>query len=50
LYKEFVEWKQHYVVSKKYVSIFDLEKEELMIMTKEAWDKIGQTTEEKLSE
>lgn len=50
LYKEFVEWKQHYVVSKKYVSIFDLEKEELLIMTKEAWDKIGQITEEKLSE
>ena len=40
LYKDYVEWKQHYVISKKNVSIFDLEKETLFVMTKEAWDKI----------
>lgn len=31
LYKDFVEWKRHYVISKKYVSILDLEKESLSI-------------------
>lgn len=40
LYKDYVEWKQHYVISKKYVSIFDMEKENLVIITKKAWDKI----------
>ncbi len=40
LYKNYVEWKQHYVMSKKYVSIFDMEKENLVIITKKAWDKI----------
>lgn len=40
LYKDFVEWKQHYVMSEKYVSIFDLEKERLVILTKEAWNRI----------
>lgn len=40
LYKDYVEWKQHYAISKKYVSIFDLEKEALLIITKKAWDKI----------
>jgi hypothetical protein len=41
LYKDFVEWKKHYVMSNKYVSIFDLEKEQLVILTKKAWDKIN---------
>lgn len=41
LYKDFVEWKQHYVISAKYVSIFDLDTANLIIMTKEAFDKIG---------
>lgn len=40
LYKDYVEWKQHYVISKKYISIFDLEKETLAVMTREAWEKI----------
>jgi hypothetical protein len=38
LYKEFVEWKQHYVISKKYVSIFDFETENLVILPKKAWE------------
>jgi hypothetical protein len=40
LYKDFVEWKMHYVMSKKYVSIFDIKNESLVIITKKAWDRI----------
>ena len=47
LYKDYVEWKQHYAMSKKYVSIFDLEKENLLIMTKKAWDKISEHQKDK---
>ena len=47
LYKDFVEWKQHYVISKKYVSIFDLEKEDLVVLTRKAWDKIAKFQEKK---
>ena len=41
LYKEYVEWTQHYVISEKYVSIFDLEKETLVVMTRKDWDKMN---------
>ena len=47
LYKDFVEWKQHYVISKKYVSIFDLEKENLVALTRKAWDKIAEFQKDK---
>lgn len=50
LYRDFVEWKQHYVFSKKYVSIFDLDKEELIIMTTKAWDKISEHQKSKKEE
>lgn len=40
LYRDFVEWKIHYVIGKKYVSIFDLEKESLLVLTKEAIQNI----------
>ena len=40
LYKNFLTWKQHYVISKAYVSIFDMEKETLFLMKREAWDRI----------
>jgi hypothetical protein len=43
LYKDFVEWKQHYVISSKYVSIFDLDKENLVIMKKKDWEKMYKT-------
>lgn len=43
LYKDYVEWKQHIVISKKQVSIFDLEKETLLTMTRKAWEKIYNT-------
>lgn len=41
LYKDFVSWKQHYVLHKDYVSILDLDKEDLIIMKKENFEKIG---------
>jgi len=41
LYKDFVDWNQHYVISKKFVSIFEMKKETLTIITRKAWDKIN---------
>lgn len=41
LYKDYIEWKSHYVMSENYVSIFNIEEEELVILTKKAWDKIN---------
>lgn len=41
LYKDFLEWNQHIVISKDYVSILDLGKESLIILTKEAFNKIN---------
>lgn len=43
LYKDYVEWKQHIVISKKQVSIFDLKKETLLTMSRKAWEKIYNT-------
>lgn len=43
LYRDFVEWKQHYVIGKKYVSIFDLDKEIIAIMTLKAFKKTNET-------
>jgi proteasome lid subunit RPN8/RPN11 len=39
LYKDYVEWKQHLVVSQKDVSIFNLEKESLVTMKIKDWKK-----------
>jgi len=44
LYKDYVGWKTHYVIGKKYVTIFDLEKEALAVMTTKAWKKIASHT------
>lgn len=41
LYREFVEWNQHIVVSKDYVSIFILDQERLEIMTFDEWEKFN---------
>lgn len=41
LYAKFAKWKQHYVISKNYVSLWDCGKNKLVILTKEAWEKIG---------
>ncbi|MEI9919126.1 MAG: hypothetical protein WDO14_10040 [Bacteroidota bacterium] len=40
LYCPFTEWKQHYVISEKFVSIWDCSKE-LVIMPRDAWDKLN---------
>lgn len=40
LYGKFAKMKTHYVMSKKYVSIWDCKKETLVVMTREAFEKI----------
>jgi hypothetical protein len=42
LYKDAVQWRQHYVIGKKFVSIFDMDKENLVIVTREAWEKMNE--------
>lgn len=42
LYKNYVEWNKHIVMSKKEVSIFDMEKETLFTMKRKAWEKIAE--------
>ncbi|WP_207424913.1 hypothetical protein [Desertivirga brevis] len=41
LYEKFAKWKQHYVISKNYVSIWDCEKDILAIMTRAAWNNMN---------
>lgn len=50
LYRDYVKWRQHYVISKKYVSIFDMEKEDLVVMTRKAWDNISKQSKDKIGE
>ncbi|WP_448702240.1 hypothetical protein ACFGVR_07910 [Mucilaginibacter sp. AW1-3] len=42
LYERFTTWKQYYVISKDYVSIWNCEKNQLLALTKVAWDKINE--------
>lgn len=41
LYQDYTKWENHTVLSKKYVSIWDCEKKALVVLTREAWEKIG---------
>lgn len=41
LYERFTSWQTHYVISKDYVSLWDCKKNMLIILTMEAWKKIG---------
>jgi len=41
LYEKYAQWGQHYVMSSKNVSIWDCKKDQLMVMTRKAWDKIN---------
>ena len=50
LYAKFAKMKQHYVISKNYVSIWDCEKEMLAIMTTKAWKRIGKYDEKNKKE
>jgi len=47
LYSQYTHWSQHYVLSKKYVSIWDCDKESLVVLTTEAWEKIADQQEGK---
>lgn len=40
LYAKFTKWKQHIVISEKYVSIWDIGKQVFFAITREAWEKI----------
>ncbi|MBN1952208.1 MAG: hypothetical protein JW801_13490 [Bacteroidales bacterium] len=46
LYRNYLKWDQHYVISKKYVSIFDMKAGQLVIMKRKAWDKLQQKDRE----
>lgn len=41
LYEKFAGWETNYVMSKKYVSIWNCKSDELIVMTIEAWKKIS---------
>jgi hypothetical protein len=47
LYAKFTTWDQHYVISKNDVSIWDCKKNQLVILTMEAWKKIAADQEER---
>lgn len=41
LYEKYAKWKQYYVMSENYVSIWNCDTDMLVLMTKKAWDKIN---------
>jgi hypothetical protein len=41
LYEKFAKWETHFVMSKKYVSIWDCKKDELIVVTTEAFKKMA---------
>ncbi|MBF9221752.1 hypothetical protein [Hymenobacter ruricola] len=41
LYEKFPGWNQYYVISKDYISIWDCTKDELVVITKKAWERIS---------
>ena len=41
LYGKFVKWKHHVVISEKYVSSWDVERQSLVILDRKVWEKIG---------
>lgn len=47
LYERFTTWKQYYVISPTFVSIWDCKKNELFALTKTAWDKINADQKER---
>lgn len=47
LYSSYIDWEQYYVISDKFVSIFDFENFNLISLTREAWDKISKQSENK---
>lgn len=47
MYGKTAKWSTHYVMSEKFVSIWDIEKKALVILTKEVWEKIGADQEKR---
>ncbi|RVT98210.1 hypothetical protein EOD41_17720 [Mucilaginibacter limnophilus] len=47
LYSKFTTWQTYYVITDKYVSIWDCKKSGLVILTREAWDKISRDQKKK---
>jgi len=47
LYGDYTNWEQHYVLSDKNVSIWDVKTKKLLVMTKKAWEKINKHQEDK---
>ena len=43
LYAKFTKWKSYFVLSQKNVSLWSCEHNKLIVMTREAWDKIGKS-------
>ena len=47
LYEKIARWKFHVVMSKNYVSSWDCNKNQLVILTKVAWERIYKSEKEK---
>jgi hypothetical protein len=47
LYEKFAKWQQHIVISANYVSIWDCNKNQLITLTTEAWNKIIKDQQQK---
>ncbi|MDN3582323.1 hypothetical protein [Mucilaginibacter flavus] len=41
LYEKFTTWNQYYIMSKNYISIWDCKKNDLVVLTMEAWKRIA---------
>ncbi|MBS7788301.1 hypothetical protein KIH23_13415 [Flavobacterium sp. CYK-55] len=47
LYKKLTNWETYYVISKKYVSIWDCKNDNLVVMTRKAWDRMNKEIEKR---
>lgn len=47
LYCPYTNWDQHYVISKKNVSIWSCENNKLLVMTRKAWEAINEVSKQK---
>lgn len=47
LYGKLAKWKQHIVMSEKYVNIWDCDKNQLVVLTRKAWDRINKDQKER---
>lgn len=47
-YEKIEKWKAHYVISNDYISIWDCEKDRLLILEKDVWQKISKDAEKRM--